>query len=399
MSARSAAILHEEQPLPVAAGVVRNPPGIIVRTGSFLLKAAIGLVFVLTPMTAVLVLGWLTRLMEREFARRLYRASAGRKPKESFASFAARTPEITHLTHWPNWFLSQAAPQEAKQATGFWAGLARLSEKLFGSLWLNFKAGIRLLAALVALTFPATLLALLAWWAGWENSFNKGYEQAWVGPTVSFIGIAFLIAAMLYLPYAQVRMAVSGHWLSFFHLRHLRVVLRERRFALVRYALLFLAAGAVIAAFKIAPLAVGNAMGNSLLPEEFLIAIVNFFPLAKAATVLALAVILKARAARIYADAVIATASRQTTVLEDRERRMLNLVGLDREIPQASRGIFGRAAIWTGSRFWSLATQIVIIAAWMAFAFLIYAGQFLNHDWIDWLYHPLVQLPWAKALP
>ena len=39
------------------------------------------------------------------------------------------------------------------------------------------------------LTLVPSLLMLFSWEAGWDNSFNKGYEQAAIGPTTGTLGI------------------------------------------------------------------------------------------------------------------------------------------------------------------------------------------------------------------
>jgi hypothetical protein len=66
------------------------------------------------------------------------------------------------------------------------------------------------------------LLWLFAWFAGWNNSFHKGYELAFVGPAAGWLGVALFISDMLYVPYAQVRHAVSGERRRFFELGLLR---------------------------------------------------------------------------------------------------------------------------------------------------------------------------------
>ncbi len=40
--------------------------------------------------------------------------------------------------------------------------------------------------------------------------------------------------------------------------------------------------------------------------------------------------------------------------------------------------------------------RTVALALWTFFVALIYVGQFLNHDWLGWLNHPLILLPWLS---
>ena len=60
-----------------------------------------------------------------------------------------------------------------------------MGRAIFGSLGANLKLGAQSLFNIWVLTLPPCALWLFAWWGGWENSFNKGYEQFAVGPSVA----------------------------------------------------------------------------------------------------------------------------------------------------------------------------------------------------------------------
>ena len=92
---------------------------------------------------------------------------------------------------------------------------------------------------------------MFSWYDGWNNSFNKGYENAVVGPAFGLLGIAAFIAAVLYLPMAQARQAVSGEWKRLFEF-HLVWGLVRRRWA----ASAGLAAGYAFASVPVTVLAV-----------------------------------------------------------------------------------------------------------------------------------------------
>src|SRR2546429_8683233 len=77
------------------------------------------------------------------------------------------------------------------------------------------------------------------WYDGWNNSFNKGYEQFSVGPGVSVLGILLFITAMLYVPMAQARQAVTGNWRCFYQFRLIRTLVRRRWFACFGLAALY----------------------------------------------------------------------------------------------------------------------------------------------------------------
>jgi hypothetical protein len=72
---------------------------------------------------------------------------------------------------------------------------------------------------------------LFSWYAGWNISFFKGYEQAAVGPLWGFAGIFLFMAAMTYVPIAQARQAVTGRAKAFWNYRRVRDVIHRRPLA------------------------------------------------------------------------------------------------------------------------------------------------------------------------
>ena len=77
------------------------------------------------------------------------------------------------------------------------ARLRRIGKAFFQSLWLNLTIGAQAIFNTWVLTMPGCVLMLFSWYAGWHNSFNKGYEQAVVGPLTGFGGIATLTNRIL----------------------------------------------------------------------------------------------------------------------------------------------------------------------------------------------------------
>ena len=162
----------------------------------------------------------------------------------------------TQLAHWPNWFMSPriwvhgcAMAVRRAPASVMLAGI--LVSSLGAAFWANAKAGT--LAALQpgSVTLPLMVLWLLSWWGGWENSFNKGYEQAWVGPVIGVGGDGLIILAMTYVPLAQARQATEGTWRSFFDYRLVRMPCdRQSRMAMLKIAIGFAVAGLLIAGMR-----------------------------------------------------------------------------------------------------------------------------------------------------
>ena len=133
----------------------------------------VGTLLCLSPITSILALGWIIRRMHLSIRRRNGDAGAV-----------------------PGWILGE-------RGSG-WLG------RLIGGLAANIRVGLSgaLSLGLVSLLF--TLPWLLAWWAGWDNSFNKGYEQAWAGPALFFTGIGAYLFVMLHLPMALAHQAATG---------------------------------------------------------------------------------------------------------------------------------------------------------------------------------------------
>src|SRR5262245_38641450 len=139
-------------------------------------RFAVGVPLCLTPATAILVLGWLMRMMQREehyTRKRLQGAATGE-----------------HGPRLPHWITAE---------TPIPAGLPT---RWLGSLIDNVRHGFAALVTLAAGTLPFTFLWLFSWFGGWENSFNKGYEQAWVGRTIGLIGVAISLLLLSRLPMA-----------------------------------------------------------------------------------------------------------------------------------------------------------------------------------------------------
>jgi hypothetical protein len=361
----------------------------------FLVRYLFGALFTLTPVTAILVIGWTQRATARSVARRWHR-EAGNADKD-FADFARADDDTSALARWPRWIMADDAGRllgEARRA-GLLRALALIARALFGSLWLNAKAGLRALVPVALVVLPAATLILFAWWGGWENSFNKGYEQAWVGPIVSFLAIGYFIVAMTLLPLAEVRQAVNNSWVAFFDVVFLRRVAREAKLGLIGLAILFATAGFVVAVLKIAALPLGNAAET---PADAL-RIAQVYPLAIAALLFPLYVALRLAAARLYARAAVKVAAKDgVEAFAGRERSLLERLSLDGGAGARARGALTRLVAGSGSLAAGAVATTVMFAIWFGFIAEIYTSQFLAHDWTHWVNHPLVQLPWVGSI-
>ena len=147
----------------------------------------VGTLLCTTPVTSVIALGWLTRRMGWAIDRRWQRETAK-----------------------PGWILGPR-------------GQGRTA-RLLGGLGANIRTGVLTGAGLALLTLPFTLPWLGAWWAGWENSFNKGYEQADVGPVVWLAATAIALPILAHLPLALAHAASEARFGAFFEIRRIRSV-------------------------------------------------------------------------------------------------------------------------------------------------------------------------------
>jgi hypothetical protein len=362
---------------------------------AFLWRWFVGAIFTLTPLTAILVVGWTQRATARTVARNWHRRAGN--AANTFADFAAEDPETSRLAHWPRWIMADDAGALFAQTrrSGPLRGLALIARALFGSLWLNAKAGVGALIPIAIVAAPAGVLFLMSWWGGWENSFNKGYEQAWVGPTVAFAGIIYFVVVMTLLPLAEVRQAVNASWRAFFDIAFLRRAAREVRLGLIGLAALFVTAGFVVAALKIAPLGLGNTLQTAKDVER----VAGQYPLLIAAVLFPLYLALRLAAARVYARAAVKIAARDGgEPFAARERALLERLSLAADGPPRQRGALARVVVGSGSFAAGTLASAVTFAVWFGFVGEIYVAQFLAHDWTHWVNHPLVQLPWVSSV-
>ena len=86
-------------------------------------------------------------------------------------------------------------------------------------VWQRVKLGVAGWLTMSSLALLPGILWAGAWWAGWDNSFNKGYEQASVGPLVGVGGVVLFLLLMPYLQIAQARHAETLDWRCVYRFR------------------------------------------------------------------------------------------------------------------------------------------------------------------------------------
>ena len=295
------------------------PSGLILRLAGTLKTLLLGTLLCLSAPTSLIVLGWLMRRM------RFVALRAAGLPGER-----------------PGWVL------------GSGSGVGRV----LGGLGANIREGVVAAFSLALATAPFTVIWLLSWWAGWENSFSKGYEQAFVGPLLGLVGVAIFCILMIWLPLALAHQAVENRALALFEWRMGR--------------------SAVFAGRGLVTFASGIVPGFDEMTYEEIANLAGIFDLSLAAYVFLALVVLRGWSARLYAGAVA---------------RALN--GPDAALwsasPLAGTGP-GRQRSWKLTH-WLRAAMLFVI--WFGLAAQVFVGQFLNHDWHLWITHPFLLLPWA----
>lgn len=321
-------------------------PGRLARLGLLVLNAGIGTLLCTGPVTALIALGWLAR-------------RSGHLALTRFGT----------LSEAPGWVLGP------RETGGKPAG--RIA-RLLGGLAGNIRAGAIALIALLAWTLPFTILWLGAWWAGWENSFNKGYEQAFVGPSVFLLGVVIAALVLPALPLMLAHLAVENRLSAAFELRRLRAVVAQSGWRVPALSLLAVAITFPFAALRglITTATDWAPWVETLTPEEVASLQGQIALVVAGFTFLALWTF-RSLAARTYASAAPRAAGLRPGLWD-------GSAAAEAAVPARppSRVL---TALWYGS---AVAMTLVI-------AFLILAGQFLDHAWWRWLFHPILTLLWA----
>jgi hypothetical protein len=281
-----------------------------VRMIRLIADLGIGGLLCATPVTSVLALGWISRQM---------------------AAVQTGGPR-------PGWVLGPPGTR----------GIVRAA----GGLGANIRTGFRTLAGLAVWTLPVTLGWLGAWWAGWENSFNKGYEQAAVGPAVFLFATLMALPVLALLPFAAALGAREGRLGGFVDLPRVLRLAAAAGWRGAGLALMSVLAALPLFAFGALPVFVEQVIpGFATLPPADQAAIGTLHGLIMAT----------------YAFAALWALRHVAAWLAAR--------------PHAT----GRLA-----PLWLLLSALV----WSGLPLLIVAGQFMAYARLRWISHPFFLLPW-----
>jgi hypothetical protein len=376
------------------------------RTVVFIWKYFIGALFCQSILGAVAVIGWTYRLSQRVALRYWWSRSECKQAGTRFPDHLARHDAGHEHLHWPNWFAAQNFTSAIRRGadTSRRAYAWQLIKAPLRSLAFNIKVGLQGIFNTWVLTMPACILWLFSWYDGWNNSFNKGYEQAFVGPAVGWLGIMLFIAAMIYVPLAQARQAVTGDWRSFYNFSVIWGLARRHWIACLVLAGLTSLFFLPLMIMKTAPQFFGadNPNFRDTTSKE-VIKLLNGYFFVCAFLVFPLFVALRLLAARIYARGIllgVQTGEISVTDLTPKERMELQRLNLIQVNPPRSRHVLLRVARSTTSLVLFGAGLFVTALLWFTFVAQIYVSEFFSyHGALGWLNQPLIQLPWFRYIP
>lgn len=313
-----------------------------VRLFRAVFNLAVGSVLCLSPLTAILALGWLSRRMAGRIGARLG------QPADH-----------------PGWILGP-------RGQGWII-------RLLGGLAANIRAGVISAAGLAALTLPFTMLWLGAWWAGWENSFNKGYEQSDVGPATWFLGTLIALPVLAHLPLALAHASAEGRFGAFFEYRRIRSVFRAAGWRVAWLASLSVVLCVPLFAVRALPVFIeGILPGFDDLQATEQRQVAQLLELVGAGLAFAIVLFLRDRASSIYALAARRAArGRARAAWKDCAALGTECIGREPSRPLA--------ALWL----------ILSCVIWLGLPILIVMSQFVNYTPVLWLTHPVFLLPWA----
>ena len=361
-----------------------------------LIKIFIGAVFCQNPLTAPLVMGWISHYMRIKSVQVWVKESSLEKPSDFYETKGAEySPKL------PNWFRLNNAENGKKKSR-----LLSILRKYLGSIWTNYKMGLKAFFSVWLLSIPFCLIWLLMWWAGGDMAYNNSYEEIYFAPIASLISVFLFAFLMMFLPIAQARQALHQDWTSLFDFKTIAIIIRYARIRLFFMALIFTAMSfGIVLGTKMIPTFFEDVYAIDVSNSDGLREIVKQHYMRVALLFFMALLILKRMSARIYAFALLgavrahALKPEQLTALENEllfkklnhtiEDQPQRASILSPELPKSVRGFL---QCLNNTCFF-----LMTLAVWVVFVFSIYVGQFFNIHMLDWLNHPLIHMPYIRV--
>jgi hypothetical protein len=271
------------------------------------------------------------------------------------------------------------------------------------SFWLNVKTGLWGLFCTYLLTGWGCLIMLAGWEFGWLNSFHKGYEQAFTGALFSLAGVFLFIAAMFYVPMAQVHQAVTGDPRAFFDFRFVWRLVRARPTGYVLLAALIAFLSLVMEILKTAPAFLDgfDPTWTDASDAELKLMLYNY--LGTCAYVLFVFLLLvRLVGAVVYRSAVLKVLRRGEVTRDELHpalREWLDRLGLD-VVPRARTPGIGRVVLRGGGWTYRVGLYGTLFVIWFAFVSTFYLTEFLNYHPVEgFMNRVLVHFPCVDWMP
>jgi hypothetical protein len=374
-------------------------------------RIGVGVLCCMSYASAVLLVGWLNRLVQGWVMYAWYRRSPLR-PTMSFAEFRAGLgPDAPVLR--PRWALRESFARAELKAElqrptpdgdppGWARQLFRLVTLPFASFFANLKMGVLGVLATFLLAGWGAALMTFSWEFGWLNSFTKGYEVAFVGPLTGLAGLLLFSAAMLYVPMAQAHLAVTGDFRAFFDFRFVWRLIRARLTAYVVLAALFVGFGLVQEILKTLPVGLGEIKSWREATAAELYTFYIYYYLGSSAWLFLALLVTRLMGGWIYGSAVLKVLRKgrvTRAMLHPRLADWLDRLALVPQ-PEPTR-TWPVRALRAGGR-WTYRRLLfpALFLLWVAFVMRVYVGEFFHyHPVVGFLNHPLVLVPCVNYIP
>jgi hypothetical protein len=380
----------------------------------------LGVVLVQGWLGALVALGWAQRLARRSVLHTWWLGRPSTRQDLSFERFCVEDAATRDLHHWPRWILGEPTTPDRTRSS--------LAGRLLGGLCRNLVGGGIAAVGAFLLLGPSELFWATSWYAGWQNSFNKGYEHAWFGPSVFALGLVGFAAGMVLVPFALTRLAVTGRLRTVLEWRLLWRLASRRWAASAALASLLVLTSSAALVVKVLPgffpqmdearihrlemagEPVPEALRQSISPTPsqalqriqryHLFAALGLFPAFLLGRVVA---------ARLYAGAVvegIRSGSVAEGDLDESEWQALRRLDLIHPRPVLDPPRWRRAARWIGSRSGRLLAGTTTVGLWLGLGALILVSEFLRYSGggggvpgRGWWNQPMLQVPWLEWTP
>jgi hypothetical protein len=397
-------------PAPAPASRIKTPLwSLPLRAILALLRLAIAILCCTSYLLSLLVLGWTRRWMRRAVARRWFKSSP-RAASLSFHDWIAAEQLDLPRSAPPRWFVCEAPdryinrPTRSGQTPGTLRKSARWLASRFGSLAIHLRSGLELLACNAVLLLPVGLIWLFAWEYGWNVSFNKQYEQSFIGLLTGLTGILLFMLAMTYVPLAGAHLAATNDPRAFFDLSFIRRLYHARPLAMLLFAAAVVALSLPASFLWCAVLFYGNSLPQEIASDPAKIRqLTESYVFWSAVYILPAYLITHLLAARIYAGSVLHLLKQDPALserLHPEIESLLRILNLLEPRPKRSWPLVVQAVLVTGRAGSHLALRAAAFLVWIALALQPFIMQFLHyHTFIPWLNPVLVNLPCLRFFP